>query len=95
VDPRANAFLELFVMFMGKPGLRDDHDTIPMQSGMLHAEGDDASPADALHLFDLPLDILRMIFPAVDNHHVLAPAADIKVAIRQVAEIPGVQPFVA
>ena len=51
------------------------------------AEGNDPTPADTPDVVDAPLEILRMVLPAVDNDDVFQPAADKKLAVGQIPKI--------
>ena len=58
------------------------------------SERDDTTPAYASQAGHGPLQILRMVFPPVDDDDVLDPAAHEKLAVRHEAEIACVQPTV-
>src|SRR5262249_59809376 len=75
----------------GTARLDDDDDAIGA-AAQRRSERDDAPAANAREAVDRPLQILRMIFPPVDDDEILRAAADEELAPRQVSEVAGMQP---
>ena len=70
-----------------------DHDQrLGAERRVLHAEGDDTAAADARHLGGGLLDLLRDQVAAGLDDQVLAPAADVDLAVGAVGQVAAVEP---